>query len=152
MNRNELITIQNIITPLIGLKAWGVNLGQGSFITLEFGNALPPDERTKIQHGEWHLWIYNSSWRLENGEKVLVGSEDSRQEINKNIRILEGLVLKNISFLAPGPDTVLEFENSIRLKVFPLIFHEENDYWILYMPDGKTLTLHTGPSWIHETG
>jgi hypothetical protein len=150
MDKNELEIVQEIISPLIGLRAWGVNLGQGSFITLEFGSALPPDEHTKVHHGEWHFWIYNSSWRLEDEEKVLVGSEDSRQEIIKTISVLEGLILENISFSTPGPDTVLEFENSIRLKVLPLIFHEEYDYWILYMPDGKTLTLHTGPIWIRE--
>lgn len=146
----EIKKVRELISPIIGLKTWGVSLGQGSFITFEFGGALPPDKITGKVHGEWHIWIYNSVWRLETNDTVVVGSEDSRLEIETAIKKLENLTLSNINFLLPGPDTIFEFENSIKLRVIPVTFHEECDYWILYMPTGKTLTLQSGPNWVLE--
>lgn len=150
MDKTEINKIKELISPIIGLRAWGISLGQGSFITIEFGEALQPDKKTGIQHGQWHLWIYNSSWRIENENNVLVGSEDSREKIKNEIKKLENLPLKNIDFLLPSMDTTFEFENSIKIRAIPLIFHEDYDYWILYMPNDKTLSLHSGPSWIIE--
>lgn len=40
INPTERNLIEAKISPLLGHKAWGVSLGHGSFITLEFGNPV----------------------------------------------------------------------------------------------------------------
>jgi hypothetical protein len=146
----EISKIQQKIATLIGLKAWGVSLGTGSFITLEFGDALSPDKDTGRQHGEWHLWIYCSTWRLEKENVILAGSEDSRLILDDAIKQLEGVVLRSVNIAAPAFDTVFEFEESMRLCVFPVSFHDDAEHWMLYTPDGSVLTLGPGISWSYK--
>src|SRR3954447_11288960 len=80
---------------LIGQTAWGVRLGEGSFITLEFGKSMPPNPEGHT-HGEWHLWVCCCAWRLERLDQVIVGSDDGRDDLGKAVLILEGLVLNVI--------------------------------------------------------
>lgn len=150
MNSDEIKKIEGLLLPLIGLRAWGSTLGQGSFLTIEFGDALPVDAITNAQHGEWHLWVYNASWRIERNNEILIASEDNRQEIKKVIGILDGLSLEHVHVLISGIDTIFEFTNSIILRVIPLNVRDDIDYWILYMPNNKTLTFRTGASWLQE--
>lgn len=94
---------------MLGKKAWGVSLGEGSFITIEFGNPVPSEseEDKKRIHGEWHLWIYCCSWRLEQGEEILTASEDSQSKLEEAFKKLEGLTLYSVELLPPAWDTIL---------------------------------------------
>lgn len=146
----EIQKVQTKIAPIIGLQAWGVSLGTGSFITLEFGKVLSPIEEAKHQHGEWHLWIYCSVWRLEIGNDMLVGSEDSRPMLESAIKHLEGATLRSVIVTSPAFDTLFEFEASIKLRVFPISFHDDYEHWMLYTPDGNVLTIGPGVKWDYQ--
>src|SRR5215213_6024148 len=75
--------LRRAFAPLIGLAAWSVRIGHGSFLTLEFGTphlsvrepiVAKPGASEKVRKalarrrvrpvGEWHLWIYCWHWRV----------------------------------------------------------------------------------------
>ncbi|MEP7134621.1 MAG: hypothetical protein ABI904_06785 [Chloroflexota bacterium] len=143
----DILKINDKIAPLIGMKAWGVSLGIGSFVTIEFGKALPSDKVTGRQHGEWHLWIYCSAWRLETEKEVIVGSEDERSILEDAIQQLNGTLLNSVTITRPAFDTIFEFDGLNKIRVFPLSFHDDCEYWMLYTPDGNVLTVGPGTSW-----
>lgn len=145
MNIHE---VQVKINPLLGQRAWGVSLGVGSFLTLEFGKPLPLRENQR-PHGEWHLWIYYCAWRLEKEDKILSASEDDRYKIEAAVQHLEGLSLQSIELFPPAGDAVFMFEQQIVLRVFA-IYSEEYEHWLLYEPDGNVLSVGPGSDWSYQ--
>lgn len=138
--------IQKKISSLIGKKAWNVSLGEGSFITIEFGKpCLSAENATKI-HGEWHLWIYCCAWRLEQENEVIAASEDPRSKLEEAIKKLEGLRIQSIDLFSPAFDTLLTFEQQTFLRLFP-IYSEEYEHWMLFTPDENVLTIGPGTDW-----
>lgn len=150
MPKTDIGEFQTHIYPLLGQKAWGVSLGIGSFITLEFGNILPRDENHQSNHGEWHLWIYCCGWRLEENNEVLAASEDTRSKLENAVQRLEGLAIESIQRLNSAGDTVFTFEQQIILRTFS-IYSEEFEHWMLYMPDGNVLSTGPGSGWSYES-
>lgn len=121
----------NVITEsILGKKAWGVSLGVGSFLTFEFGRPIPSGKKI---HGEFHVWIYNCAWRIQQLDKIIACSEDERDTISNSIKCLENLSLSKIDLFQYGFDTIFRFENNILLYLFTCY---TNDYesWILYTP------------------
>ncbi len=76
-----------LVGLLKGNTPWGVRLGVGSFLTMEFGR---PEANLvgRTAHGEFHLWLYMCSWRIEMGEKIIAGSEDERPAIEAALKNL----------------------------------------------------------------
>jgi len=80
MDLAEVRVIDDKIESVIGEKAWGVRLGVGSLVTLEFGKLMPSNPGGYV-HGEWHLWIRYCAWRLERLNEVISGSDDERDDL-----------------------------------------------------------------------
>lgn len=146
IKKTDISEIQAYISPMLGKKAWGVSLGQGSFITLEFGTPVLPEEEQGKIHGEWHLWIYCCCWRLEQGEEVLAASEDAPSKLEEAIKKLEGLALGSVEILPPAWDTILNFEQQVILRLFS-IYSEDYEHWMLFMPDGNVINIGPGTDW-----
>ncbi len=142
--------VQSKINLLLGKNAWGVSIGHGSFLTLEFGQPLPLTDQSEKVHGEWHLWIFCCVWRLEEGDTILAASEDDRDKLKLAVRRLENLVLQSIDLISSTFDLVLTFEHQVVLRTFA-IHSEEYENWKLYTPDGNTLTAGPGSSWVYES-
>jgi hypothetical protein len=138
--------VQAKINPLLGQKAWGVSLGLGSFLTLEFGEPLPTDDKHPKVHGEWHLWLYNCAWRLEEKDEILTASEDDQDKLEIAIRRLENLTLTSVDLVFPALDAIFIFEHQVVLRLFA-IHSEEYEHWLLYIPDGNVLTVGPGNCW-----
>jgi len=145
VTKNDIQEIQNTLAPLLGRTAWGVSLGIGSFITLEFGVPIS-GEASKHTHGEWHLWIYYCAWRLEQGDQILAGSEDPRPKMEAAVRQLEGLDLQAVDLALPALDTAFTFSNSFVLRIFP-VYSDDHEHWMLYTPDNKVLVLGPSTNW-----
>ncbi len=137
--------IQAKLNLLLQQKAWGVSLGFGSFLTLEFGQPLPPSEERQKIHGEWHLWLYNCAWRLEEDDKILAASGDERHKLETAIHRLEGLTLQSVNLLSPAWDVVFTFEHQVVLRLFT-IYSQDYEHWFLYVPDGNVLSVGPGSS------
>lgn len=146
----DIHEIQTKISPLLGQKAWGVSLGFGSFLTLEFGQPLLPSEEGQKVHGEWHLWLYNCAWRLEEGNRILAASEDERDKLKSAIQRLENLTLQRIDLVPPTWDAVFTFEHLVILRLFAT-YSEDYNYWLLYAPEGNVLSVGPGSFWSYES-
>jgi hypothetical protein len=144
----ETQSLTTYFQPMIGQAAWGVTLGQGSFVTIEFGPATQPDPPSDKPHGTWHFWIYCCAWRLETPDDVLAYSEDDRSRLEQVLPLLEGAVLEAVDMNLPGGDTVLQFAGRLILRLMP-IYAETYEHWFLYTPAG-TLVFGPGRNWQFE--
>jgi hypothetical protein len=144
----NIADIQTKLQGILGQKAWGVARGEGSFLTMEFGQPVPPTQANAKTHGEWHLWLYGCAWRVEQGEQVIVGSEDDQVKIDTAIQCIEGSALQSFELMTPALDAVISFENGIVLRLFA-IFTEEMDSWMLFTPD-KVITVGPAGQWSYE--
>lgn len=150
--QNDIAEIHAKLQGVIGKKAWGVEHGIGTFVTMEFGQPMPPEYPNGKSHGEWHLWVYGGAWRLEKGEQVVVASEDDQTKIETEVQCLEGCVLQSFEIMTPALDSVLTFEQEIILRIFSVYSEEIEgrgmDNWRLYTPDaGNVITIHPGGKW-----
>ncbi|NJR40043.1 MAG: hypothetical protein HC781_16005 [Leptolyngbyaceae cyanobacterium CSU_1_4] len=143
----ETQSLKAYFQPLIGQAAWNVELGHGSFVTLEFGEALPSNSGSVV-HGTWHFWVYCCIWRLETHDDVLAGSEDSRSRLEKVLPLLEGKILEDIEINFPSGDTLLHFAGRLVLRLMP-VHSETYENWFLYTPDG-VLVFGPGTGWCFE--
>ncbi|MFB7949246.1 hypothetical protein ACFC6L_30520 [Kitasatospora phosalacinea] len=131
------------IAPLLGLPAWRVERGWGSFVDVQFGDPLPPDRDGTVR-GRWHLWVMMAAWRLESTDHVLAGSEDTH--LQQALDHLEGRPLTDV-LITPGTlATTFEFD-TLRLRTFPLHRADpdghEYDHWLLWL-DGTGDVLVAG--------
>lgn len=150
--QKNIADIQAKLQGVIGEKAWGVEHGIGTFVTIEFGQRMPAKYPRGKSHGEWHLWVYGGAWRLEKGEQVVVASEDDQAKIEKEIRCIEGCVLQSFEVVTPALDALLTFEQEIVLRIFSIYSEETEDRgmdnWKLFTPDaGNVITVHPGGKW-----
>jgi hypothetical protein len=146
--QQDILEIRAKIQGLPGQKAWGVALGQGSFLTMEFGKPVQPTKANETVHGEWHLWLYGCAWRLEERERIIVSSEDEHSKIEREIQRLEGRVLQSFELLTPALDAVVSFEDNVVLRLFS-IYTEDMDSWMLFTPD-KVITVGPAGQWSYE--
>ncbi|MEV0096007.1 hypothetical protein [Streptomyces sp. NPDC050738] len=127
------------IGPLLGQRAWDVRRGIGSFVTMEFGKPLPPDQSGRV-YGQWHLWIQMTAWRLETAGQVLVGSED--EGLEEALTQLEGRPLTGVVIKPPALETRFDFDG-LRLQTFPMYRKDpeegEFDQWLLWLSTGGVL-------------
>jgi hypothetical protein len=147
---SEICKVEAYLQPLIGKQAWGVSLGIGSFLTVEFGEPVVAKQNSQRLHGEWHLWIYCCAWRLEADDHIMAASEDSRSKIESSIQTLNKLLLLSVQVFPPAWDAVFRFEKNIVLRLFS-IHSEECDHWMLYTPNGNVLTLGSGSNWSYKS-
>ena len=150
---NDNKKINDVFNPILGMKAWGVKIGQGSFLTIEFGNSVI-NKIDSINHGEWHLWVYMSCWRIEKNGIFFIGSEDSKDKIKKYVQKIEGCHLQSIEVCTQSLDLKLIFNNELVFKSFSVISADGNNedslHWMFYMPNNEVFVAGPGNKWIIE--
>jgi|SRR5215469_14387608 len=129
---------------LIGLAPWGVKLGHGSFLTLEFGKKITQEFRGKSHtHGEWHLWLRSCAWRIHREGRVLIASGDDREVIERAISRLEWGALRKAVVDSLALDVRLEFADHLELLAFTN-HRYRYEQWELFKPEGRVLTANAG--------
>jgi len=150
--KTDIDEILTKLVPVQGQIAWGISVGPGSFLTIEFGDPIPNPQVPAKKSGEWHLWISYAAWRLENQEEVLAGSEDSRSKLRAALQTIEGSHLLSVSMSSPALETTFAFEQGINLRVFPVYTEQDTEHWLLYIPDGHVLVIGPGANWSYKMG
>lgn len=115
--------------PVIGRKAQGCWLGYGSVLFLEFGEPQPPNGQ-KHPSGEWSLWCDQVLWRIEQGDRVLAGSEDERPILKSAIEEINGRILVSGEISTATGDSLLVFSDGLVLRTF-INTTEEDARWHL---------------------
>jgi hypothetical protein len=159
-----MIDIAAEFEPVLGLHAWGVSHGYGSFVTLEFGNpelriqtprlvpihldgAPSKTERRVVRaRGQWHLWIYCCDWSISINEIQLAHNESDDARIERALSILNGQILTNVS-VKGATQTTFDFDLGAALTTWaspPDSYDGEDvEQWYLYEPDGQVLALRS---------
>lgn len=151
---NGIRILKDILSKIEGLKAYNVKLGHGSYLTIDFGEPIEINIKTrkgieKFTRGEWHLWVYMCAWRIDKGNRALAGSNDSRNKIESVLKKIDGK--KMISFdLKRSLDAILVFNGQYELRMFS-VNTEDQDQWMIYTPDKNVLTVGPGNKCSYES-
>lgn len=143
MDRLKYKEIDDYFQQLLGMKAWGVRPGVGSFVTIEFGEEVREQASSKV-HGEWHLWIYMATWDVYKNQQLILDSEDDKIKMELILKQeLEGKALTDYEVVSANYEIVLEFDNN--LDFFTYSRNDPNgDLWLLFTPDKKVLSAGPG--------
>lgn len=145
LNSEEIDVMRTIISPILGMTAWNVVLGYGSFFTAEFGSSTYRSQKSKHPHGKWHLWVRHGFWRLEESFHVLVASEDNRDVLARNLRKFNNQILESVEINPNTFETIFRFEKKMSFTIIPPFYHQEDyDYWMFYTPEEKVLIAGPG--------
>jgi hypothetical protein len=144
MMKATAVDIREYFEPVLGTRPWRAKLGVGSFLTFEFGPRIKSHGHL---HGQWHLWVYLSTWALFHGDRRLADSDSDRKLITVSVRRLEGATLTNMNFDSQSQTTTFFFED-FRLVVSPANYLEtpddRDDFWMFFVPNNEILAV--GPS------
>lgn len=146
---------------MLGLPAWGVKQGHGSFLTFEFGEPeLAVEERHTAErglrrsahvHGQWHLWIYCCHWRVVQEGLQLAWSEDADRIIGHATAVLNGQKLLAVNVAPEEGRSTFSFDLGGSLETWPYGDDPADEQWTIlatgeafaYRADG---TYTRGPS------
>ncbi|HWK44087.1 MAG TPA: hypothetical protein VNT30_05180 [Stellaceae bacterium] len=150
--------LRRVFAPFIGLPAWFVRKGHGSFLTMEFGaphlNIREPIKaspeasekvRARLSHrqvtprGDWHLWIYRCHWRVLSGIKQIAHNEASNAEIRAAAHELDGRLLTGVDVDPTKGTSTFHFEQELSIQTWPY-GGGNDDQWMLYMKSGDVFT------------
>lgn len=141
----------DVIAPLIGRVAWGIQQGEGTSLTFEFGRPHVT-EGTLARRGDWHLWIYRTAWRIEDARSVLAACGDSREVISVALARLEGRQLMSLETGKPSFDAVFGFDG-VALRTFDVwstAVEKGNESWELFTPADRALVVGPGRRWSYR--
>jgi len=111
----------------------------GSNVFFEFGKEKEVIHKNgkKQLKKEWSLWISLASWRINKGDKYIVGSGDDPQTIQSNIQQLLGKRFQSLSFLSQFLDVEFTFEDGYQITTF--FNWMEEDQWTIFLPDDSNI-------------
>lgn len=146
--KNNKDILRASFDSLIGLKMRNLKLGYGSFLTMDFGKTIKTKLKTKkgirtSERGEWHLWVYVCSWRINRAKTPFIGSSDSREIIESKLNEMGDQKLIKYKFLNSSLDVIIHFDNKFSLTIFNTNT-QENEHWLLFTPNRYVLA--AGPS------
>jgi hypothetical protein len=126
---------------MLGLPAWDVKQGHGSFLTFEFGEPkLKISERrskdgglrrSAYVRGEWHLWIYCCHWRALQHGAQLAWSEDTREVIDRAAATLNGQKLKAVTVDPAEGRSTFTFDLGGSIETWPYGDDPADEQWII---------------------
>jgi hypothetical protein len=134
---------EDTLKALVGKKPWRVSAGGvGTIVTFEFGPRDPRQSTPGLAiHGEWQLWLYMCSWRIEHAGEVVVACEDDRDTIRRIFRQTLWTPIVELNLLRPALDLDVLFESKHRLRTFSVNCSEDREFeqWILFTPYMKSI-------------
>lgn len=132
--------LRRSVGKLVGKAPWRVGLGHGSFLSLDFGE--PVRSNRGVEHGEWHLWLYGTAWRIDSMTSIVAGSEDDRDKLATDVVCLERKFVTSVDVDHVSLRLELDF-GDLKLSAFP-VHSAEAEHWMLFMPSGEVLVAGPG--------
>lgn len=138
--------VDSVLTQMLGLPIWEPSVGNGSFLTIEFGGPRITSEG--VTHGQFHLWVYGASWRIRDQTRTIASSEDNRARMLAGAQVLDGVSMHHFQFdrRALSLELLLgQFHLSISALGDP-----DMEEWMLFLDDGNVITAGPGNSVVRE--
>jgi hypothetical protein len=132
--------LKSFVKPIIGLPAWGVHQGYGSFLTFDFGEPkLKVHDRKKdgrpwrqaYVQGQWQLWIDCCHWRVVRDSNQIAWSEDSTEVISSAAAFLNGQKLRSLSVAPAQGRSTFMFDLGGSLETWPYEDDLADEQWII---------------------
>ena len=127
---------------MLGLPAWGVRRGYGSFLTFDFGKPeLTVAERQSKErglrrdtyvYGQWHLWIYCCHWRVLEAGTQIAWSEDSKELMGRAAANLNGQKLLAVAVDPTCGRSTFSFDLGGSLETWPYGDDPTEEQWMIY--------------------
>lgn len=149
--------VQSAFAPLLGLPAWNVQKGQGSFLTFEFGDPslrvrepIEPQVTTSTKIvarlrsrvvrpiGEWYLWIYCCNWRCIARGREIAHSESTDKRIHSVAGELDGQRLQSVNVDPVNGTSSFAFDLGAVLETWPYEDEDLDEQWSLHRRSGYT--------------
>jgi hypothetical protein len=146
----SLQELEGLLKPIFGLRSWGVRLGMGSFIFLEFGERNPAYQPPETPRGKWSFWIYCCHWQLSRAGIELAHSESDRDSIRTAIQVLDGAKLASISLEHNEGRCHFSFEDEIAFVTTSYQEDAHNKMWMLFYAGKCISVLHPPPALVSE--
>jgi hypothetical protein len=144
---------KEILDNVVGQKVASIELGHGSFLTIDLGKLVSKATKQKNREfrnvGEWHFWVYMCAWRIDKDNKPLAASSDPREKIATKIQEIAGTTLTKYEILNASLDTKFYFDDSITLTLFNISTDDE-EQWMLFTPDKKVLVIGPADTWTYR--
>lgn len=124
-NRHKMAVA--LLQNTVGEKCWHVSKASVTLPTfsLTFGRKVPRAKPLRNSDGtsfskytgriSLYVWC---TWRLENGSRVLVSSDDDKSEIARVLQRMVGDTVAGFELMPPAWDLRLRFANGKRLHIF----------------------------------
>lgn len=155
---DEADPIGSAFARVLGLPAWCVQKGYGSFLTFEFGaphlsirepiaepKVANPKFRKRLQgrsvtpRGDWRLWVYCCHWRCaENGVEQST-DESTDAEIIAAAKFMDGQCLTAVAIEPGSGRSLFRFDLGATLETWPYANGDEKQ-WFLYTPSKHVLS------------
>jgi hypothetical protein len=132
---------RTLVSPILGLPAWDVVVGLGSFLTMSYGSPVT-DSRGRT-HGEWYLWLFCSSWELHGEHGVVTTSDGLRENLEAAAARLEGREILSFEVARATLETVLVFDGGFSVRIVPWD-SDDDEHWFLWIPSGDVITAGPG--------
>jgi hypothetical protein len=136
-----LSPLDDFVGPMLGLPAWGVKQGYGSFLTFEFGQPklVVVERKSGERHarrsvyiqGQWHLWIYCCHWRAFQDDAQLACSDDANEQIGRAAAILSGQKLTAIRVDPAQGRCTFELDLGGLLETWPYGDDSSDEQWTI---------------------
>lgn len=153
-SENVVARVQAILDSIVGLHAWNVRRGVGSFVQMEFGTprvelGAPTPSRLKLLgrkgrvvrpaviRGDFQLWLYQCDWRFQVEGAEVMSQTATDVEMRELGRILNGQVLQQV-VVEPDLSSTFSFDLNTIISTSPA---NAEDQWMVF--DERTRTVAT---------
>ncbi|GJD62783.1 hypothetical protein MPEAHAMD_2942 [Methylobacterium frigidaeris] len=150
-------TVTTTVASLIGLPCWGVERGQGSILSFEFGSPrlfvrdphVSTSSSARLREsaarrvvkpvGEWNLFAFCCHWRVSSSGEVLADDDSPPARIEAAAQAMDGRTLIAFALEAASRQAVFSFDLGASLTTWPCA-SEDDEQWSLDLPGERVLT------------
>jgi hypothetical protein len=134
--------VDRIVQCVVGKKAWGTRFTREGFLFIEFGEAAQAAGGiNEVVHGQWSFWIYCAKWHLTKCERRCVDAATEPYLGQREVEEVNGLTLEAIAYSESTATLIMQFNcNIILYAAAARDAGEDDDQWMLFLPDDCVLT------------
>ncbi len=130
-----------LLQSLVGMVIFNPHQGFGATILLDLFFNTPTVEGTNWKDSDADMMI-EWDWRIEQGREVLVGSTNSRPDIQKGIKLLDGASIRSIEIWGEVPELRLTLSNQVNLLTGTMA--DTGPQWSIKLPSGDRMQVVNG--------
>lgn len=138
-------TIENVCAEIKGKQGWGFLRTYGSAIIVEFG-AIMHRKNSAKDHGESHLLVQGGAWRLLSKEGIIIGSDDTADDIDRVVKSLSLGIVEEFRIDSLTFDISISFERTMLQFFTSSVGESAEDCWILYHGEEGAWAVQPGPT------